>query len=185
LSGVVAFTGLSFLIKNRVTFFGNVRIIDITNHFKFKTMTTTNKITKDGFIWLLVTDKAKEIYQSGLFSLYKLYNNNADGLIESLDDLNEALERGVSIGIEVGFVEPVATARYVAETYVTDPDTGSLIDMAVYKHENEGMICIDASFIEQVAIEDELDDTICYIGDPFNLGGKLKLIENDNDVELN
>lgn len=31
LSGVVAFTGLSFLIKNRVTFFGNVRIID-SNH---------------------------------------------------------------------------------------------------------------------------------------------------------
>jgi hypothetical protein len=137
-----------------------------------------NKITKDGFIWLLVTVQVKEIYESNLFTLYKLYDDGSEAMVESIEDLNEALEKGIDIGIEVGFVEPVRTARFVDVTSVTDPDTGNIIDVAIYKHENEGMICIDASYIEQVAIEDEEDDTICYIGDPFNMGGKLMLTEN-------
>jgi hypothetical protein len=51
LSDVVAFIGLSFLIKNYVTFSGNVRIISITNHLKQCTMilltTILDKIEKE------------------------------------------------------------------------------------------------------------------------------------------
>lgn len=56
----------------------------------------------DGFIWLLVTKKAKEVFNSGLFSLYVLYDDGTEGQAESLDDINEALANGLDIGIEVG-----------------------------------------------------------------------------------
>ena len=81
------------------------------------------------------------------------------------------------------FIGPVRTAKYVSETSVIDPDTGNIIDVCIYKHENEGMFCIDSSFIEHVAEPDKDDETICYIGDPFNIGGKLMLIENDTNIE--
>jgi hypothetical protein len=62
------------------------------------------KKTADGFVWLLVTDKAKEIWNSGLFTLFILYEDDSESLIEDFDDLGNALANGLSIGIEVGFV---------------------------------------------------------------------------------
>lgn len=61
------------------------------------------KITDDGFVWLVVTEKAKEIFFSGLFSLYELHDDSSESLIEGFDQLNLALEQGATIGIEVGF----------------------------------------------------------------------------------
>lgn len=66
-------------------------------------MENTIKITDDGFVWLLVTEKAKEIFISGLFSLYELHDDSSESLIVGFDELNEALANGSSIGIEVGF----------------------------------------------------------------------------------
>lgn len=60
------------------------------------------KVTADGFVWLLVTEKAKEIFNNGLFSLFVLYDDDSESLIEEFDDLNKALENGLSIGVEVG-----------------------------------------------------------------------------------
>jgi len=60
------------------------------------------KKTADGFVWLLVTEKAKEIFNSGLFSLFILYEDDSESLIEDFDDLDNALANGLSIGIEVG-----------------------------------------------------------------------------------
>jgi len=59
------------------------------------------RIIRDGFIWLGVTDKAKEVYASGLFELYTLHEDGSESLIQSDEDLNEALENGLDIGIEV------------------------------------------------------------------------------------
>lgn len=61
------------------------------------------KITDDGFVWLIVTEKAKEIFISGLFSIYELHDDSSESLIEGFDQLTEALANGSSIGIEVGF----------------------------------------------------------------------------------
>lgn len=55
----------------------------------------------NGFVWLLVTNKAKEIYQSGNFALYVLHNDNSESLIESYAQINDAQECGLEIGIEV------------------------------------------------------------------------------------
>jgi hypothetical protein len=66
---------------------------------------TNLKLTKDdNFVWLLVTEKAKEVFSSGLFSLYVLHNDDSESLVEKYADLNDALECGLEIGIEVGFI---------------------------------------------------------------------------------
>jgi hypothetical protein len=62
------------------------------------------KVTKDGFVWLVVTEKAKEILSSGLFELYELYDDDSECLIPSMDELTLALETGAEIGIEVGYI---------------------------------------------------------------------------------
>jgi hypothetical protein len=54
-------------------------------------------------------------------------------------------------------------ARFVKEITVIDPDTGSEIELEVYKHENGGMFAIDSSYLE--TLED--DDKSTCIPDPF------------------
>lgn len=57
----------------------------------------------NGFVWLLVTDVAKEIYLNGLFELYILHDESeSESLVEGFTQLSEALEEGLDIGIEVG-----------------------------------------------------------------------------------
>jgi hypothetical protein len=61
-------------------------------------------------------------------------------------------------------------AKFVEEIVVKDPDTGSLIEMEVYKHENGGMFAIDSSFLDQVdphGSPDEDDSVETAIYDPF------------------
>ena len=63
------------------------------------------KVTKDYFVWKLVTDKAKEVFNSGLFDLYILFEDDSESFIETIEDLNIALKNGQNIGIEVGWLE--------------------------------------------------------------------------------
>jgi len=56
----------------------------------------------NGIVYLLVTDKAKEIYTSGLFELYILTNDNVVVWVDVFSDLDTALEQGLDIAIEVG-----------------------------------------------------------------------------------
>jgi len=60
----------------------------------------------DGFVWLIVTNKAKEIYLNGLFELYILHDDESESLVEGFTQLSEALENGLDIGIEVGKLTP-------------------------------------------------------------------------------
>jgi len=53
-------------------------------------------------------------------------------------------------------------AKFVEEIVVKDPDTGSLIEMEVYKHENGGMFAIDSSYLD-----DKFGDRDPMIQDPF------------------
>lgn len=59
------------------------------------------KITADGFVWLIVTDSAKELWSSGALTIYRLYDDGTEARIESYDDINAALENGEDIGVEV------------------------------------------------------------------------------------
>lgn len=67
-------------------------------------MTTT---TEDGFVYLIVNDKAKEIFSSGVFELYGLYANGSESLIESEEHLSNVIADGCEIGIEIGFKEDI------------------------------------------------------------------------------
>lgn len=58
---------------------------------------------KDGFLWGDVTTKAKELFYYGLFDLYAVYND-IDYLINDMDEINEMLENGESIYIELSFI---------------------------------------------------------------------------------
>lgn len=62
-------------------------------------MTNTKLI--DGFIWLLVNDRAKDLYSCGAFDLYALHLDGSESLIESYADINDAQEYGLDIAIEV------------------------------------------------------------------------------------
>lgn len=55
-------------------------------------------------------------------------------------------------------------AKFVRLIGDIDPDTGGHVEMAIYKHENGGMFAIDASYLDQVA---EDDDDSYIIPDPF------------------
>lgn len=67
-------------------------------------MTTT---TKDGFVYLIVNDKAKEIFSSGIFEIYGLYANGSESLIESEEHLSNVIADGCEIGIEIGFKQDI------------------------------------------------------------------------------
>jgi hypothetical protein len=63
----------------------------------------------DGFIFLLVTDKAKEIFSSGTFNIYVLHEDETESLVRSYSDIEYAKEKGLDIGIEVGFIKDIIT----------------------------------------------------------------------------
>lgn len=67
-------------------------------------MNTIKVTERDSFVWLLVSEKAKEIYNSGLFALYVLYDDDSETLVEEYEQLDDALANGLTIGIEVGFL---------------------------------------------------------------------------------
>lgn len=62
-------------------------------------------VMEDGFVFMDVTDKAKEVFSSGLFELYVLHGDDSESLVESYADINDALEYGLTIAIEVGHLK--------------------------------------------------------------------------------
>lgn len=65
------------------------------------------------------------------------------------------------------------TAKFVEEITSTDPDSGGLVEIDLFKHEQSGgMFGIDASYLDQCFEDDE--DPI--IDDPLNSGQKVKLV---------
>lgn len=92
---------------NNVTKIGLVRVTDLRKRYAtslLKLIIMSYIKNKDGFTWLIVTHKAKEVFNSSLFELYEVDENCNEHLCETMDDLILALENGNSICIEVGFV---------------------------------------------------------------------------------
>lgn len=65
------------------------------------------KITeKDGFVWkVLAGQEAIAIWETGVFPLYRLYDNDSECEIESDAELYDAIAKGIPIGLEVGFIK--------------------------------------------------------------------------------
>jgi hypothetical protein len=63
------------------------------------------KITKDNFVWKIVTqEQAEFLFSLGLFELYELHDDDTETLIENYDEISLANK----IGIEVGFIDKVS-----------------------------------------------------------------------------
>jgi len=60
------------------------------------------KITNDGFVWLIVTDSAKELFSSGALQIFELFDHGSESLILTREHLDKALEWGNDIGVEIG-----------------------------------------------------------------------------------
>jgi predicted RNA-binding protein associated with RNAse of E/G family len=58
----------------------------------------------DGFVWFVVTDKAKEIFNSDLFELFVITDDGGEYQILDHDALNEAIEKGLDIAIEGDYI---------------------------------------------------------------------------------
>ena len=74
----------------------------------------------DGFVWLLVTDQAKEVFSSGLFDVYKLHNDNSESLCESYADINDSLECGLELAIEVGSLPEGSVSGSLANCFFSE-----------------------------------------------------------------
>lgn len=61
----------------------------------------------DGFVWLIVTHKAREIWASDLFELFIIYDDGSEASVYGygIDAALEMVEKhGLEIGIEVGYI---------------------------------------------------------------------------------
>jgi hypothetical protein len=73
-------------------------------------------LSKDKFVWLDVTDQMKqgekkreEIWLGQ--ELYVIHDDDTDSLIESHDEIDEALKLGLKIGIEVGYLPKAVSSK--------------------------------------------------------------------------
>jgi hypothetical protein len=78
-------------------------------------MEQKTKTNADGFVWLVVDhEQARKLYKADAISLYTLYNDESEALIESEEKLEETIEKGLQIGIEVGFLSDLSAAKSAA-----------------------------------------------------------------------
>lgn len=62
-------------------------------------------------------------------------------------------------------------AKFVKDVTVIDPDTLGEVEITIFKHQNNGMFGLDASFIEQ-ELKEDYEITV----DPFNVNESVLLI---------
>jgi hypothetical protein len=63
----------------------------------------------DGFVWCVVTKRAKEVWDSNLFELYILHNDGSESSVHDYGidvAIEMAREYGLEIGIEGGYLTP-------------------------------------------------------------------------------
>lgn len=95
----------------------------------------------DGFAWMVVTDMAKEIFNSGLFELFAVTDDGGEYEVLNHNALNEFLEKGWDIAIEGDYVSlndptkfnsfEINTTAYNEENFVitTDLTEQQIIDV--------------------------------------------------------
>jgi len=63
------------------------------------------KVFADGFVWLIISnEQARQLWKTEAFSLYTLYDDDSESMIETEEDLENSIRRASLIGIEVGFL---------------------------------------------------------------------------------
>lgn len=120
-----------------------------------------NKIKNvDGFVWLIVTSKAKEVFTSGLFEVYELHEDDTESLIGSMDELSKVLERGGEIGIEGGHLYTREKVSFIDKAKIINLEFGvedsdfwiTFGDYSVHYCEDYNEICVylDADYTKTI-----------------------------------
>ena len=70
-------------------------------------MKMTNRMytTKDKFSWWIVTDMAHKIFETDSIPLYVIYDDESESLIESIEELQEAINLNLPIAMELGYIK--------------------------------------------------------------------------------
>jgi hypothetical protein len=63
------------------------------------------KMTQDGFAWQILDYIEAENYFKDGKSIFALYDDESEALIEYDTDLNNAIDHGVQIGYAIGFIK--------------------------------------------------------------------------------
>lgn len=75
-------------------------------------MEQKTKTNADGFVWLVVdNEQARKLYKADVISLYTLYNDDSEAMIEGEEGLEETIRKGLPIGIEVGFLSELSATN--------------------------------------------------------------------------
>ena len=90
----------------------------------------------NGFRWGIVTNKAKEIYNSGIFPLYALHEDGSESLIEDDESFNDVYQRGLDFGIEIGG-QPTYKLTYTTEVQANTPEEAAEKALALMKDGRE------------------------------------------------
>lgn len=54
--------------------------------------------------WDIISpEKARELYKEGKTEIYKLFSDDTESLVESEHDLNDAIDLGIELGIEMPY----------------------------------------------------------------------------------
>lgn len=61
--------------------------------------------SKNNFCWWIVTDIAEKLFDSEAIELYVLYDDDSESLIESKEELFEAINLDLPIAMELGYIK--------------------------------------------------------------------------------
>lgn len=99
------------------------------------------KITKDGFMWLLLSnDAALSAWEQGSVQLFALYNDESESSINSMQELDRALRCDIPIGVELGFQNEVEILRIC-------PHCGEILLTSLLDYKYQCIFC-DEDFFE-------------------------------------
>lgn len=73
----------------------------------------------------------------------------------------------------------MATAKFIQEVTVIDPDSMGDVQLTVFKHQNGGIFAIDSSWLEQCSS----DGSYTVIRDPFENDGDVMLMDMDDELD--
>ncbi len=65
------------------------------------------------FAWLVVTNQAIKVFNAGVFQLFILYDDGTESAIDTAEELNNALESSLEIGVEVGHIDDSVLLRQI------------------------------------------------------------------------
>ena len=67
------------------------------------------KVLADGFVWLVISnEQARQLWKIEAFTLYTLYDDDSESMIETEEDLENSIRQSRPIGIEVGFLSKLS-----------------------------------------------------------------------------